>query len=151
MKAKSEKLPQSKQISEKSLKEGHSLSPEKQILAILAANLRRQRKARGWTQADLAHHINAHVTHVSRIELETYMPSLDFAIKAANAFGVSIESLITPEGKPADLHINDLAMSERLKLLDSLDSHERDALFTIIDALLTKHRIRQFLDAKTIP
>ncbi len=96
--------------------------------------MRRERKARGWTQADLAHHINAHVTHVSPIELEMYMPSLielemympslDFAIKAAHAFGVSLESLIAPEGKPADLHINVLAMSERFKLLDCLDSHD---------------------------
>ena len=143
MKPKTEKLPPTKPGQEK------APAPDKPILATLAANLRSLRKARAWTQADLAHHTNVHVTHVSRIELEIYMPSLDFAIKAAAAFGVSVESLISAPSSP-DLHIKDIAISERLKLLDNLDAQERDALFTIIDALLTKHRIRQFLDAKPL-
>jgi ribosome-binding protein aMBF1 (putative translation factor) len=34
----------------------------------LGSNLRELRKARGWSQAELAERIDAHLTHVSRVE-----------------------------------------------------------------------------------
>jgi transcriptional regulator with XRE-family HTH domain len=120
---------------------------DNKILAVLAANLRALRKAKGWSQADLAGRTNVHVTHVSRVELGMYMPSLEFALNAATALGVNVEALITPADQAiADVRVEDLEMSQRLRLLDLLDKRDRDALFIVIDAFLTKHRIRQFLN-----
>jgi transcriptional regulator with XRE-family HTH domain len=128
-----------------------SHAPDKNMLSALATNLRALRKAKGWSQADLAQRTDVHLTHISRVELGIYMPGLDFALKAARALEVTVEALISnPEHPLADVHIADLDMAQRLKLLQLLDPHERDALFTIIDAFLTKHRIRQFLDQNPI-
>lgn len=122
-------------------------APDKDMLAVLATNLRSLRKAKGWSQADLAQRTDVHLTHISRVELGIYMPSLDFAFKAARALEVTVETLISPPQHPlAEVRIEDLDMSQRLKLLQLLDPREREALFTVIDAFLTKHRIRQFLD-----
>jgi transcriptional regulator with XRE-family HTH domain len=72
---------------------GEALSP-------LAQNLRRLRTERGWSQGELAERIGVHLTHVSRVETGKYTPGLDFVVKAAGAFGVTVDDLVTehPEG-----------------------------------------------------
>ena len=126
-------------------------APDNKILAILAANLRSLRKAKGWSQTELAERTSVHVTHISRVELGMYMPSLEFALNAAHALGVSVEALISPpEQALADVRSQDLEMAQRLRLLELLDKRERDAIFIVIDAFLTKQRIRNFLDQNPI-
>lgn len=121
------------------------------VLSALAINLRALRKAKGWSQADLASRIGVHLTHVSRVELKMYLPSVDFVVKAADAFGVSVDGLLkSQEDGLQEVKIEDLELGERLRLLEKLEKPERDALITVIDSMLTKHRIRQFLEEKPI-
>ena len=125
-------------------KENESVKTE--IQSCLASNLKKARKAKGFSQQNLAERVGAHLTHVNRVETGKCSPSIEFVAKVAHALGVSIDALLSDSGEGIeDVHIEDKDLAERLRLLETLERHERDALITVMDGLSTKHRMRKFL------
>lgn len=120
---------------------------DQKIASCLASNLKKLRKARELSQADLAEKIGAHLTHVSRVETGKYLPSLEFVVKAAKALGVSTDALLSEaEDGAQEIRVEDKDLADRLRMMETLEQRERDALFTFIDTMLTKHRMRKLLD-----
>jgi transcriptional regulator with XRE-family HTH domain len=119
-----------------------------EALSPLAQNLRRLRTERGWSQAELAKQIGAHLTHVSRVETGKYTPGLEFVVKAARAFGVTVDDLVAehPDGLE-EVRLEDRELTERIRLLEDLDERDREALFTVMDAVLTKQRMKKVLES----
>jgi putative transcriptional regulator len=58
--------------------------------------LRTHRKARGWTQADLAQRLEVSRQTVNALEAERYDPSLPLAFRIAHLFEVAIEDIFVP-------------------------------------------------------
>jgi transcriptional regulator with XRE-family HTH domain len=117
--------------------------------AALAPNMRALRKARGWSQSDLAREIGATLTHVSRVETGKYSPSVDFVIKLARVFGVGVDTLLAEHADGLqEVRIEDKDLAERLRLLESLDAEERQALIKVIDSMLTKKKMLDLLTAE---
>ncbi len=56
-------------------------------------NLRRLRRERGFTQTDLAEKVGAWFTAISNIERGESVPSLEMAMKLADALDVSLDEL----------------------------------------------------------
>lgn len=120
---------------------------EKKTLAYLAVNLKRIRKEKGWSQTELAEKIGAHLTHVSRVERGKYTPTIDFVAKAAKALGVSLDFLVAEDVEGLqEVRVEDKDLADRLRLLETLETLERDALITVMDSMLTKHRMRKLLE-----
>lgn len=68
------------------------------IREIFAANLRRTRTLRGFSQEALAHEANMDRTYVSALERAQYSASLDMLEQIAEALGVAPhELLINPD------------------------------------------------------
>jgi transcriptional regulator with XRE-family HTH domain len=63
----------------------------------LAANLRRLRKERCWSQEMLAHFAGLHPTEVSRLERGLREPRLRTVMQVAAALKVPVQELIAPE------------------------------------------------------
>jgi DNA-binding XRE family transcriptional regulator len=63
---------------------------------VLAANIRRLRKRRHWSQEMLAHFGGLHPTEVSRLERGLRAPRLRAVMQVAVALDVSVEELIAP-------------------------------------------------------
>lgn len=61
--------------------------------AVLGANIKRLRKARGWTQAQLAGESNISERHAAGIERGEENPTLDMLMQLASAFGVNVGEL----------------------------------------------------------
>lgn len=59
-------------------------------------DLREQRKARGWTQADLAKACSVSRQTIVSIEKQRYDPSLPLAFQLAEAFGLRVDELFHP-------------------------------------------------------
>lgn len=57
--------------------------------AIVGANIRRFRKAKGLTQEQLAHEAGVAMRYVAGVERAEENPSLKFLVKMAEALGVS--------------------------------------------------------------
>lgn len=108
----------------------------------LAENIKRLRKKEGWSQSELAEKIDTHVSHVNRIETGKYKPSVDVLIKLSYVFEVSLDYLVSEtEGDFKEVTIQDKALAERVKLIDSLDPEDREALIRVVDSMLTKKKI----------
>lgn len=60
--------------------------------------LKEIRKARGWSQQDLAERLEISRQSIISIERERYDPSLELALKIAKIFGKSVEDIFTLEG-----------------------------------------------------
>jgi transcriptional regulator with XRE-family HTH domain len=60
----------------------------------LAANLRKIRAERGWSQEDLAEHSGLHRTYISGLERATRNPTLAVLQVLALALGVSVPDLL---------------------------------------------------------
>ena len=61
--------------------------------------LRVLRAERGWSQAELAGHLDVSRQAVNAIETGKYDPSLPLAFKVARLFGLSIEDIFLDGGK----------------------------------------------------
>ena len=56
-----------------------------------------QRKAKGWTQQDLARAVGVSRQSVNSIERNRYVPSLPLALKFARVFGCPTDEIFTLE------------------------------------------------------
>jgi DNA-binding XRE family transcriptional regulator len=70
-------------------------TPETELRAIVAQNLRAHRALRGISQEDLATLAGVHRTYVSQIERELKNVSIDSLRKLANALHVDVHVLLT--------------------------------------------------------
>ena len=62
--------------------------------------LRELRTARGWTQADLADHLDVSRQTVNALETGRYDPSLPLAFKLARLLGQRIEDIFQDDPQP---------------------------------------------------
>jgi putative transcriptional regulator len=62
--------------------------------------LRALRAERDWTQEDLASRLGVSRQTVNAIETGRYDPSLPLAFRIAEVFGLKIEELFSPNGRP---------------------------------------------------
>ena len=69
------------------------------IRDLLAANLKRLRAERGWSQEQLAHEAGLHRTFVAHVERKMRNISIDNIERLARALGVSPSALLA-EGTP---------------------------------------------------
>ncbi len=113
----------------------------------LGGKIRELRKGQGWSQSELAEQLGFHLTYVNRVETGKQAPSLEFIVKAGRTFGVSIDQLLADQAEGLqEVRLEDKELAERLRLLETLDDREREAVLTVIDSMLTKHRIRSLLN-----
>lgn len=117
----------------------------------IAANLKRLRKKRGWSQTQLAEQIGSHLSHINRIETGKYNPSLDVIQKLANVFDVTIDYFVSDTDEDfMEVRIVDKSLMERVKLIDSLDEEDKTALIRVIDSMLTKKKILNLVTKENI-
>jgi transcriptional regulator with XRE-family HTH domain len=67
-----------------------------EIREILAANLKRLRKAKGLSQEELAHQVGIDRTYVSALERRVYAASIDLVERLAKALQVDTQTLMSP-------------------------------------------------------
>lgn len=105
-----------------------------------AENVRRLRKDRGWSQTQLADRAGFHLTHINRVEAGKYVPSLDTAVKLAEVFETSLDDLVNEAGR-TQVSLQEQTFAGKIKLLETMDEGDREAVSRIIDSLLTKARM----------
>jgi len=110
-----------------------------------AERLATLRKAKGWTQTELAEHAELHVVQVRRYETNVSEPSLEAIRKLALALNVSADALIfeAEEREPAD----DLKL--HFEAVSQLDPDAQRSVLDVIDGLLLKHQANRM--ARRLP
>jgi len=112
----------------------------------LSEKIRKLRKEAGFSQQNLAEKLGIHITHISRIENGHYQPSLDVLKKVMDIFGVSADYLLIDDMNTYEVKINDQSLANKIRLIDTLEEKDREALAHVIDSMLTKQRMKKVLE-----
>jgi len=107
----------------------------------LAKRLLELRRERGWSQPELAKRIGTSGAIVGRYERGEMTPSIEVVRKLAEAFGVTVDSLVCERDVPASL--TDQGMLDRWRGLEALSAEERERILSVIDSLLRDAQARQ--------
>jgi transcriptional regulator with XRE-family HTH domain len=119
--------------------QGHSMP--------IADRIKQLRAEAGLSQAELAELVGgSDARQISRYEHGRITPSLDVAIRIAQALNVSLDYLAIEDIPRRPLHIADHGLAQRLGQLAELDDTDRQSLLHMLDALLTRKRLRILAD-----
>jgi len=100
----------------------------KDILAAIAAH----RKARGWTEYQLAEHADLPQSTISSWYRKNLIPSLPSLEKICKAFGITLSQLFAEEGDVVSLTDSQRQLLERWS---RLSEEQQEALFSLIDKM----------------
>ena len=113
----------------------------------LSHNLKTFRKQKGFLQKEVANAVNIHPSNYSKIEKGERDITIGTADKLAKFFGISIDELVHMDGEiPDEITIIDKSTTERLKLIQQLEEEDKNAIFRIIDSMLTKSKFKEFFN-----
>ncbi|OFX20873.1 MAG: transcriptional regulator [Bacteroidetes bacterium GWA2_31_9] len=86
-----------------------------------------------------------HRSNYSKIESGQREISVDALNKIAKYFGMSIDQIVNFDGAvPNEVTIEDKSMMEQVKLIQELDSEEKNMIFKMVDTFLTKKKFKDF-------
>ena len=97
------------------------------------------RKAKNWSQDDLAKKIDASRVMIGKYEREDNSPSIEVIVKLAKAFEVSVDYLLG-EGLNATY---DKEMVKRLDELESLPQDEKQQVFHYMDLIIRDYKTKK--------
>ena len=106
----------------------------------LGDRLARLRRAKGWSQSELAAQAGTKGSQISKFERGRYQPSLETLSKLAEALETSTDFLLT--GRESN-EIHDGRLRARLPLLENLPLELRDVVVEFLDTLLNTHETIQ--------
>lgn len=104
------------------------------------------RKELGWSQGELAEAVGTDARQISRYENGRITPSLDVAMRIAEALDVSLDYLVFDDVPRRALHAPENALGDRLAVVGELDDDDMGALRNVIDGLVAKRRLRVLAD-----
>ncbi len=107
----------------------------------LGAEIKKQRKLKGWTQIELGEQSGIDVRNLSRYETDTVQPRRATLEKLAEVFGIDVDGFLEITANSNSLTISDPELYEQFQQVAELDEEDRSALKRIISAVLVKNRI----------
>ncbi|MGS2764565.1 helix-turn-helix domain-containing protein [Sinomicrobium sp. M5D2P9] len=111
----------------------------------IAENLKAYREQKGLLQKEVANAVGVHPSNYSKMEKGERDVSIEVADKLASFFGITIDELVhMTEQVPKEVTIVDKSVSERINLIQQLEEEDKQALFRVIDSMLTKSRFKDF-------
>jgi len=117
------------------------------LLNIVGYNLKALREQKSLLQKEVANAVGVHPSNYSKMEKGERDVSINTADKLAKYYGVTLDELVHMSGKvPDDITIIDKSTSERLKLIQQLEEEDKNAIFRIIDGMLTKSKFKEFFN-----
>jgi transcriptional regulator with XRE-family HTH domain len=111
------------------------------IQALFAKRLHDLRRLKGWSQPEVGKMIGTSGAIIGRYERGEMTPSIEVAKKLAEAFGVTMDYLVSQEGQ-ANL-VQDSSMLERIRAINELPQDDREKLLYVVDGLLRDARARR--------
>lgn len=108
-------------------------------------NIKKIREQKKLMQKEVAAAAGLHPANYNKMEKGEREPSIDALDKIAKLFGMTVDELIHFEGKlPKEVKIEDKTTNEKLRLIEQLDEEDKQAVFRIIDCMLTKSKFKDF-------
>jgi|SRR5665647_768914 len=113
----------------------------------LGNNIRKIREAKGLSGKEVALTCKMDPGQYSRVENNKTDIALSSIVKIAKALGVSVADLFTADEVYKDVNSIDKTLMEKISLIELLDKKERSAFFTMLDALVSKKKLKDTLSS----
>lgn len=114
----------------------------------IAQNIKAKREALGLSQKALADKLSVLPTYINKIEKENLLPPVNVLSRLAEEFRTTIDALAhSTDAEPQEVSIEDQRLSEKFRLLNTLDEEEKNIAVGVIDSLLFKKRITESIKA----
>jgi len=81
----------------------------------------------------------------SRIETGASEPTIDSLRRIAAALGVKVGDLLDEDFQPEPLSSQDASLVAKVKMIENLDEAERTIVFSLVDALAGKRKLKEEL------
>ena len=106
----------------------------------LGGRLKQLRKQKRWTQKELAGKVDIRFQQLNKYESGLNIPPAEMLVKLADALGTSVDYLLT--GNPVeDSPLANSRLFHRFKMLEDMNPSDREAIITLIDAMIAKHKV----------
>ena len=108
-------------------------------------NIKKIREQKGLTQSQLADLIHMHRSNYSKIENGQREISVDALKIIARHFEMTIDQIVNFEGDiPAEVTIEDKTLTEQVRMIQNLDTEEKNMVFKMVDTFLTQKKFKEF-------
>ena len=108
------------------------------------AHLKKLRKQKRWSQKELAAKVDIRFQQLNKYESGLNLPPAEMLIKLADALGTSVDYLLT--GNPVEeTPLGNNRLFKRFKAVEGFDPGDREAVITLIDAMIAKQQIQTTL------
>ena len=104
--------------------------------------IRKLRKAKDWTQGQLAEAMGMNYYNVNRYELDRVKPRAKLLQKFADALEVAVEELESDPAAEESQVFKDQELFRQMKALDRLNEADRNALKRIIQAVIVNNQVQ---------
>lgn len=111
----------------------------------LGEQIKKIRLAKGLSQKEVVIAADIEKAQFSRIENDKTDPSYSTIEKIAKAMGCTLSELFHTGNEVKDIHSMDKSLMEKVVILENLDEDEKKGLYSIIDGLATKQKLKQTL------
>lgn len=119
----------------------------KQNIMNVGKNIKKIREQKKLLQKDVAAAAGLHPANYNKTEKGEREPSIEALDKISKLFGMTVDEIIHFEGKvPKDIKIEDKTTNEKLRLLEQLEDEDKQAVYRIIDGMLTKSKFKDFFN-----
>lgn len=112
---------------------------------MLGEKIRKLRKERGWTQAELGRRARVGGNNVSSYELGTLKPSPKTLERFAQALGVSTQELLSEEPEQPLLAIEDPELLPLFREISRLPEADRNHAKWLLSVIVRQSRIQQMM------
>lgn len=112
----------------------------------LCEKIRKLRNNKDWSQVEFSKKLGITPGHVTRLETGKFNPSVEVLKKIAQLFEVSIDYLLDDTlDNEYDVGIKNEPLSDRIKIISSLDPKQQEAIMTIIDSMVKEKKMKEVL------
>ena len=111
----------------------------------IAKNIKKLREERGLMQKEVANAVGVHPSNFSKMEKGEREFGIEVVVKLAKFFGLTIDELVHPNNQlPKEVTVRDKTVNEKVLLISQLDDEDKNAVYRIIDGMLTKTKFQSF-------
>lgn len=112
----------------------------------LGGRIMQLRKEKGLSQTDLANQVGVSYAQIGRYETKGTQPSADILKKLADALNTTSDFLMNGnKDDKAVATLNDNELLKQFKEVDKMSPEDQDTIKKLIDAFITKAKIKQLV------
>ncbi len=114
----------------------------------IAITLKKLREQRGLQQKQVALEIDVSPVNYNRFEHGQREISIEILDKLAAFYGITIDEIVHFHDQklpPKEVIIQDNAIVQQVELISQLDEKEKNVIYTMIEAFISKKKFKDFL------